>query len=137
MLRKAAAGLAGLGLIGGAGSVVYGHNGDATVRIKDSKTGQVQTVHIAGSGKSYSCPSGTHDKLEPHDLRAGRIKLTLHRVRTQEHALERRYPGGRAPARIVVRYKALNSRDGSLVAAFNSEIDAHNAIIDRDCSAAG
>ena len=48
MLGKLAAGVAGLGLIGGAGTVVYNNHGDATVKIKNEKTGRVQRVRIKG-----------------------------------------------------------------------------------------
>ena len=124
----------GLGLVGGAGSVVYNKHGDAIVTIKD-KAGHTQTVSIGSGGAKFSCPSGTHDKLTPHDLRAGRIKLTLLQVRRTEVAMEHRYPGGRnAPSSVVTRYHVLASRDHRLVAAYNAEIDAHNAIIDSDCS---
>lgn len=136
MLRKAAAGLAGLGLIGGAGTVVYNNNGDATVKIKDDRTGKVQSVFLGGGGKSFSCPSGTHDKVEPYDIKLGRIKLTLQRLRREERGIEKRYPSNRAPNRVVVRYNALGHRDDRLVAAFNAEVDARNAIIDRDCTPA-
>ena len=37
MLGKLAAGVAGLGLIGGAGTVVYNNHGDATVKIKNER----------------------------------------------------------------------------------------------------
>ena len=136
MLRKVAAGLVGLGLIGGAGKVAYDRNGDAVVKITNSKTGKVQTVHINSvQGKTYSCPSSAGSKLQSYDLEEGRIKLTLLQVRAQESKIEREYPGSVAPHAVVVHYKALNHRDDRLVAAYNKEIDAHNAIIDRDCKA--
>src|SRR3954466_16164404 len=97
MFRKAAAALAGLGLIGGAGSVAYNQHGDAIVKIK-GKDGHVQTVSIkASGGATFSCPSGTRDRLAPLDIKAGRIKLTLQQVRRQENQLERRYPTHEAP----------------------------------------
>jgi hypothetical protein len=133
MIRKAAAALTGLGLIGGAGSVVYNQHGDAIVTIKD-KAGRTQTVSIASGGARFSCPGGTHDKVAAHDLRAGRIKLTLQQVRRTELRLERLYPDHNAPSSIVARYNALADRDHRLVTAYNAEIDAHNAIIDSDCT---
>jgi hypothetical protein len=77
MLREAAAGPAGLGLIGGAGSVVYNHNGDATVRIKGTN-GNVQTVHIAGrdarSAIERQYPSHEAPRLAPrHGLSGCRM----------------------------------------------------------------
>lgn len=135
MIRKAAAALTGLGLIGGAGSVVYNHNGDATVRIKDG-SGHVQTVQIAAAhGRSFSCPAGTHDKVAPIDIRLGRIELTLRQVRRTERSIERRYPSHSAPTTVAVQYNALLRRDDRLVSAFNTEVDAHNALIDRLCTA--
>jgi hypothetical protein len=133
--KAAAAGLAGLGLIGGAGTVIYHNNGDATVKIKNDKTGQVQSVLIRGAGgKSYSCPSGTREKLNPYVIAGGRIKLTLRQVRRQESAIMKRYPNHRAPDSVVVRYKAIARREGRLVAAYNAQADAQNAILDRDCT---
>lgn len=134
MIRKLAAGLAGLGLIGGAGTVIYNHNGSTTVRVKDSKTGKVESVDIGGAGKAFSCPAGTHNKLEPYDLEAGRIQLTLLRVRSVERGIERRYPGHHAPTVVARRYNALLRRDDRLVSAFNRVVDAHNAILSRDCT---
>ena len=134
MVRKAVAALTGLGLLGGAGTVAYNNHGDATVKIKDAH-GQVHTVVIKGnSGKQFSCPSGTGDELKSYDLKAGRIELTLQGVRRSEHAIERRYPGAVAPEKVIVRYKRLMRRDNRLVDAFNSQVTAHNAIIDRDCT---
>lgn len=135
MVRRVVAGLVGLGLVGGAGTVIYNHNGSTTVRIKDAKTGRVETVNIGGGGKSYSCPAGTNKKLEPYDLEAGRIKLTVLRVRHLERRIELRYPGHNAPAAVALRYNALLRRDDRLVSAFNRMVDAHNAIISRDCTA--
>jgi hypothetical protein len=135
MIRKLAAGLAGLGLIGGAGTVIYNHNGSTTVRITDPKTGQVQSVSIGASGQAFSCPAGTRNRLEPYDLEAGRIKLTLLRVRRVERAIERRYPSHNAPSSVARRYNALLRRDNRLVSAFNRAVGAHNAIISRDCTA--
>jgi hypothetical protein len=134
MLGKVAAGLAGLGLIGGVGTVVYNNHGDATVQIKNNKTGRVQRVRIESGGQEFSCPLGIDDQLKPHDIAAGRIKLTLLQVRRQERAIMRRYPSGVAPASVVDRVNVLNSRDGRLVEAYNVQIRAHNAIIRRDCS---
>src|SRR6266536_368979 len=130
MLGKVAAGVAGLGLIGGAGTVVYNNHGDATVKIKNEKTGRVESVRIEAGGKSFLCPVGTDDKLKPYDLAAGRIKLTLRQVRREEHVLLAQYPGG-APASVVTHFNTLRRRDDRLVAAYNGEIRSHNAILRR------
>ena len=135
MVRKAVAALTGLGLIGGAGSVVYNQHGDATVKIKDAG-GQVHSVVIGSDGKQFSCPPGTHEQLQGYDLRAGRIKLTLQAVRRTEHAIEARYPGSVAPHPVVVRFKALHARDNRLVDAYNLQVDEHNAVITRNCTPA-
>jgi hypothetical protein len=135
MLRKVAAGVAGLGLIGGAGTVVYNNNGDATVKIKNKETGQVQTVRLNGAdGDSYSCPQGTHDKIEPHDIRLGRIKLTLQQVRREERKIERQYPDHVAPGTVVDRVRALVRRDDRLASAYNAEVDTRNAILEQNCT---
>jgi hypothetical protein len=137
LLGKAAAGLAGLGLIGGTVAVIHNQNGDETVKIKNDTTGQVQTVRISGAGgKPWSCPADEDSKLDPYTVRAGRIKLTLQQVRRVEHQLFRQYPKG-APHRVVVRFNALHLRDGRLVDAYNAQVAEHNAIIRRDCSPAG
>jgi hypothetical protein len=134
VLGKVAAGLAGLGLIGGVGTVAYNNHGDATVKIKNNKTGKVQSVRIEAGGKTFSCPLGIDDKLKRYDIAAGRIKLTLRQVRGEEHVLLARYPAG-APASVVTHFNALRRRDDRLVAAYNGEIRSHNAILRRDCTA--
>ena len=135
MLGKLAAGVAGLGLIGGAGTVVYNNHGDATVKIKNEKTGRVQSVRIEAGGKSFLCPVGTDDRLRPYDLAAGRIKLTLRQVGRQERAIFRQYPSHRAPDSVVTHFNTLRARDDRLVTAYNGEIRSHNAILRRDCTA--
>jgi hypothetical protein len=134
MIGKVVGGLAGLGLIGGVGTVVYNNHGDATVQIKNNKTGRLQRVRIEAGGQEFSCPLNIDDKLKPHDIAAGRIKLTLLPLRRQERVIMRRYPGGVAPGSVVDRVDALNRRDDRLVAAYNTQIRAHNAIIRRNCS---
>jgi hypothetical protein len=134
VIKQAAAGLVGLGLIGGAGTVYYNNHGDATVKIENKKTGQVQTVRIVGGdGRSFSCPSGENEQLDPHVIRLGRIKITLRQVRRVERRLEREYPTG-APSSVLARYNALHRRDDRLVDSYNAEVNTHNAILDRDCT---
>jgi hypothetical protein len=138
MLRKAAAGLAALGLIGGAGSVVYANNGDATVKITNQKTGKAQSVRLRSVGDGYLCPEATHDKLKAHDIKLGRIKLTWQPLRREARKLEREYPQDRqgvrhAPRAVVDRYNAIIRRDDQLVAAYNAEVHARNAMADREC----
>jgi hypothetical protein len=136
MVRKVASGLAGLGLLGGAGSVVYNQHGDAIVKVTD-KSGHVHKVRIDAGGKSFSCPSGTHDKVAAMDIRLGRIKLTLLGVRRTETTIERRYPANATPPRAVaVRYNTLRQRDHRLVVAYNAQVEAHNAAIRQDCTTA-
>jgi hypothetical protein len=136
MLRKAlGAGLAGLGLVGGAAAVHYDSNGKTSVTVKDAVHHRTESVQLSGaSGKTYSCPPGTRAKIEPHDLLAGRIEITLRHVRKTERTIERRYPNHRAAGSVVDRYNALQRRDHKLVAAFNREVDAHNAILGSDCT---
>jgi hypothetical protein len=69
------------------------------------------SVTLSGVGGTFSCPEGTHKKVEPYDVTLGRIKLTLQQVRRQEHGLERRYPSHRAPGPAVDKYNALRHRD--------------------------
>jgi hypothetical protein len=132
MLRKAAAGLAGLGLIGGAGAVVYNHNGDAAVKIRQG-SGRVQSVRISAGGRTFSCPFGTRDKLKPHDIMLGRIKPALRGVRRKEHVFLLRYPSRRAPDAVVRRFNVLKRHEARLVTAYNAQARAHNAILERAC----
>ncbi len=117
MLRKVAAGLAGLGLIGGAGGAVI-HDSSGALR-------SVQT---------FSCPAGINDKVKPYDVALGRIDLTLRPVRRAERAIERQYPSHHAPLAVLHRYEALQRRDDQLVSAYNREVDRRNALIHRDCT---
>ena len=133
--RTVGAGIVGLGLIGGVVAVVYNSDGTATVKVKDKKTGVEQTVRLYDNpgGKTYHCPPGTDDKLSPHDIRAGRIKLTLRQIRRQERKLEARYPDHTAPAPVADRFNALLRRDDRLVSAYNRTVDTRNAILKADC----
>jgi hypothetical protein len=137
MIKEFAGGVAGLALIGGAGSVVYNGGGDATVKITNPESGVVQSVRLSGGdGQTFSCPPGTNDMVTPHDIKLGRIKLTLQQVRREIRRIERQYPNNVAPGHIVDRYNALSRRDTRLVRAYNVEVDVRNAIIDRDCTPA-
>lgn len=135
MIRKAVAGgLAGLGLIGGAGVVTYNDEGTPTVTIEDKASGTKQTVQLeGGSGPGYSCPPGVQDKVEPHDIQLGRIKLTLRPVERKLGRLDKEYPGKVAPKPVAVRYNALLRRDKRLTRAYNDEVGARNAILDAEC----
>ena len=114
-----------------------------------------------GNGKTFMCPDGTDAKLEPIDIEAGRIKITMRNLRKSIDAMddridaidkdlkavERRYPGGQAPGSVVARYnrtvkrvnrlvkreKQLSKRDDRLVKAYNAAIDKHNAVLTSDC----
>lgn len=133
MIRRAVgAGLAGLGLIGGAGAVAYNDDGSATVTIKD-KSGGEQTVQLRGGGKTFSCPDGTEEKVSPYDIRAGRFDLTIRQVRRRERKLEAQYPSHNARTPVARRYNALLRRDKRLVSAYNSTVDTRNEVIDADC----
>ena len=133
MVGKVAGGLAALGLIGGAGAVAYDDDGTTTVTVTD-KRGRTESVEIAGDkGRRFWCPDGTEAKLEPIDIRAGRVKITLRRVEKRITTIEKRYPKRRAPGDVVVRYNGLVKRHGRLVKAYNNAIDAHNAVLDSDC----
>jgi hypothetical protein len=131
-MRTIATGLAALGLIGGVGAVAYDDSGTPTVSIDDHGKKSQVTLAMDG-GKSYSCRPSVEDRLEPHDITAGRITLTRKRVRRQERRIESRYPNHRAPDAVVDRYNGLVHRDKRLVRAYNAEIDKRNAILDSDC----
>jgi hypothetical protein len=137
VIRTVAAGIVGLGLVGGAASVVY-DNGDATVTITNPKTGQTQSVTITGDdGRTFSCPSGTREKVEPMIVTMARIDLTLQKVRSQIRRIENEYPGHVAPGSVIAQYEALALRDKRLVTAYNDTVGQHNAVIDRDCTPEG
>jgi hypothetical protein len=133
MVGKVAGGLAALGLVGGAGAVATNDDGTTTVTITD-KQGRTESVEIAGDdGRRFLCPDGTEAKLEPIDIRAGRVKITLRRVNKRINAIERRYPERKAPGNVVDRHNGLVKRHGRLVDAYNDAVDAHNAVLASDC----
>jgi flagellar capping protein FliD len=146
--RLVIGGLAALGIVGGTASVVYNHNGDATVKVTEN--GVTRTVKVGGSagGPEYSCPQDVVDKqVTPTVKLAGRIKLTLHDVETQLdplesqiETLETRYPSGEAPDPVVTRYNSLRSRYNSLFdrakglqSAYNKAIAKHNTVMAQEC----
>jgi hypothetical protein len=134
MVGRIAAGLATVGLIGGVGAVTYSDDGTPTVTVEDHGTKSNVTLPMLVGGKTYSCPASTEDKISPYDVNAGRIKLTLQRVRRQEKSIKERYPGTRAPKVIADRFNKLARRDDALVDRFNSAVDERNAIIRSDCT---
>lgn len=137
-MRRIIAGLAGLGLVAGAGSVAYNHNG-ATVRIK-GRNGQVQSVHIGLSGRQYSCPSGEHDKLNPLLIQAGRIKLTLNGVEAKLHRIVAKYRTrsrfAHAPRQVRERFAAELTQRKRLASAFNAAGHRYNTLLHADCAPA-
>jgi hypothetical protein len=137
-VRRIIAGIAGLGLVAGAGSVAYNHHG-ATVRIRGSN-GQVQNVHINFSGRKMSCPSGEHNKLNPLVIQIGRIKLTLKGVEAKLRGIVAKYPTRKqfahAPLPVLERFKADIKQGKRLESAFNSSVHRYNSVLDADCSPA-
>ena len=135
MLRElVVTGGVGLGLVGGVGAVTYDDDGDAKVTITDGKTGKKASVELrAGDGKTFMCPATASERVDASNIRAGRVKITMRRVRGSIKALERRYPSGEAPGVVVDRYNGLARRHKRLVRAFNVEVERHNAIIEAEC----
>ena len=135
IVRKAVGALVTLGLVGGAGAVAYDSDGTATVTVTDEQ-GREESVQIKGDGgQSFSCPEGIEARVEPIDIEAGRVKVTLRRVRKQLKAIDRRYPGKAAPADVADRYNGLVKRENRLVDAYNDSIGEHNAVLTADCEA--
>jgi hypothetical protein len=93
----------------------------------------VVSVTLRYGGKTYRCPLGTGDKLQPYRMRMGEIELPLRHVRAQERAIARRY-GHTLPAGPWARWTRLLRRERHLVHAYNVQADEHNAIIDSDCT---
>jgi hypothetical protein len=105
------------------------------VTITDKTTGKTESVTIEGDkGRTFACPDGTEAKLEPIDVQAGRIKITLRRVERRIVAIEKRYPNGGAPPAVVKSHDRLVRQDDRLVDAYNAQIDRHNAVINADCT---
>lgn len=136
VMRRILGGLVGLGLVGGAGSVIYNHHGGATVQIRD-KNGHVQNVQLDFGKKSFSCPSGEQAQLEPLLIRQGRIKLTLQGVDKDLQKILKEYPGAHPniPHAVLVRAKSEYARVKPLVKAYRAAVDQYNAKLRRDCAA--
>jgi hypothetical protein len=132
-----ATGVVGLGLVGGAGAVTYNDDGTATVKIDEHNTPKDESddarVTFKTGGRTYSCPPGTDEQLASGDIKAGRIKITMKRNRKQLRAIEKAHPNG-APPDVHAEYQRRAKRDAALVAAYNDQVDLHNAIIKEDCA---
>lgn len=77
MLRWIATGAAALGLIGGAGAVVYNGDGSATVKIKgDDGVTHTTTLPTDSNGPDYWCDDTASKHLKEYDVELGRIKVT-------------------------------------------------------------
>ena len=138
MIRGIVTGVVGLGLIGGAGSVAYHDDGTATVKVDERNTpgdaSDDARVTFKASGNKYSCPPGVRDQLEPGDIKAGRIKITMKRNRQQVHVIEKAHPDRVLPPAVYDKYQLLAKRDKALVAAFNDQVAHHNAILKVNCT---
>jgi hypothetical protein len=136
MVRGIVASVVGLGLIGGVGAVTYNDDGTATVRIDERNTPNDASddarVTFKTNGKAYSCPDGIEEQLEPGDIEAGRIKITMRRLGKQLRAIEKANPEGAPPA-VYARYKRLAKRHDDLVDRFNDAVDRHNGILEASC----
>ena len=136
MFREVAAGVVGLGLIGGIGSVTYNDDGSTNVTIT-GEDGKKQSVQLEGDGPAFTCPDGVTARIEEVDVESGRIKLTLQKVEDELDAIQRKYPKSkRPPARVIKRYDRLVKQDKKLIKAFNASVDEHNKIIDEECEPA-
>lgn len=132
-MRRVAAGLAALGLIGGVGAVTYDDKGTATVTISAHGKKRTVTLPMDTSGKKYKCPDDIMKKVSPYVILGGRIELTLQDVRKEERSIARRYRTT-APRRVLRRARELVARDHRLAARFNRVVAKHNAIVAANCS---
>lgn len=133
-----ATGVVGLGLVGGAGAVTYSDDGTATVRIDEHNTPKdssddARTTFKTG-GKTYSCPTRLGDRLESGDIKAGRIEITMKRNRKRLDAIDKANPDRVLPPAVYDEYQRRSKRDKALVAAFNDQVDLHNAILEVNCT---
>jgi hypothetical protein len=133
MLKWAAAGIASLGLIGGTGAVVYHNDGEPTVKITNQRRGNAQSVRLETTGEKFWCPKDLDDEIRAYDLKMGRIKLTNEPLRQKIRRIAHQYPSGVASDRVVDHYNALIRHERRLTAAYDAEVHARNALIDREC----
>lgn len=136
-MRRLIAGLAGLGLIGGVGSVVYNHNQTAAIVQIRGKNGQVHSVHLDFGKKQFSCPYGEDSKLQPLLIQQGRIKLTLHGVENELQQIAAKYPSksSKPPHSVAVRFVSEYKRGKLLLKAYQASVNEYNATLHRDCTA--
>jgi hypothetical protein len=107
------------------------------------------TVRLRYGGKTYDCPVGAADKLHPIDERAGGLQLELTSVRRtlaqtvrRLKELDKLYPGHTAPTQAIANEyngllrqgRQLEAREGRLVSAYNEAADAHNHVLESECS---
>src|SRR3954454_8917023 len=135
MIREAlAAGLAGLGLVGGSAAVSYDDSGSATVKVTEHAKTRTVTLGVAGGGPQYSCPADIDDRRAPRDELSGRIKLTLHDVGAELDRLEAQNPGLVVLPAVARRYRGLARRERRLARAFNRSVAKHNALLKAECT---
>ena len=138
VIRGVVATIVGLGLVGGVGAATYNDDGTTTVTIDEHNTPDDARddarVTFKTEGKAYSCPEGVEEKLEPGDIEAGRIQITLRRTRKQLRAIEKSHPGDTLPPAVYDGYHKLSERYDALVDRFNDQVDRHNAILEADCT---
>ena len=119
----------------------YDNDGTATVSIDERNTpndasDDARVTLNTDGGDEYSCPADIDEKFEAGDIRAGRDKLTLQRVRERVDAIEKAHPGNTLPPAVYDEYQRLGKRDDALVDAFNKTVERHNAILEANCTSA-
>jgi hypothetical protein len=106
-------------------------------------------IRLRLGGRTYECPPGTRNKLRPIDERAGELQLQLRSERRafvatigRLNGLDKLYPGHTAPTQAIAneynsllrKAHGLQAREARLVRAFNDAADAHNHVLQTDCS---
>jgi len=135
MIREAlAAGLTGLGLVGGTAAIKYDDSGAATVKLTEHGRTRSVTLGVDRGGPRYACPSDIDDLLAPRDRLTGRIKLTLRDVGAELDRLEAQYPGAVVEPAVARRYRGLARRERQLARAFNRSVAKHNTFLKEECS---
>ena len=135
MIREAlAAGLTGLGLVGGTAAIKYDDSGAASVKLTEGGRTATVTLGVVAGEPRYSCPYDIDDRLEPRDKLSARIKLTLRGVGAELDQLEMQYPGAVVEPAVASRYRGLARRERQLAKAFNRSVAKHNAFLKEECT---
>ena len=101
---------------------------------KPAKEKPRTVLATSANGKTYSCPFTALGELTTAEERAKVAKRRVGAVERPLKKLDRRYPGGTAPAAVVDRYNGLLAEYKARIRTANRAVEAYNSLLRSKCA---